>query len=58
MLIIEDHEGVLRHWKIEGDNLILISVKVKEHYGWINSLLNLGDGHIASCSDDKTIKIW
>ena len=58
MLLIGDYYGVLSQWKIEGNNLIFISKKEKAHSGWINYLQNLEDGHIASCSDDKTVKIW
>ena len=51
-------DKIIRQWRIEGDNLILISKKEKAHDGAIYDLLNLGNGHIASCSWDKTIKIW
>ena len=57
-LLTGDQSEVIRQWKIEGDNLILISQKNKAHAKDINVLLNLGDGYIASCSDDNTIKIW
>jgi WD40 repeat protein len=58
MLLTGDAKNVLRQWKIEEDNLILISKRENAHDNWINVLLNLGDGHIASGSDDYTIKIW
>ena len=58
MFLTGDIKNVLRQWKIEGDNLILISKKEKAHSSMINVLLNLGDGHIASGSDDRSIKIW
>ena len=58
MLLTGDASKVLRQWKIEGDNLILVSKKEKAHDGWINVLLNIGNGFIASGSDDKTINIW
>ena len=58
MLLTGDYAEVIRQWKIEGDNLILISQKDKTHDSDINVLLNIGDGHIASGSDDKTIRIW
>ena len=51
-------DKIIRQWRIEGDNLILISKKEKAHDGAITDLLNLGNGHIASCSEDMTIKIW
>ena len=58
MLLTGDWSKVIRQWKIEGDNLTFISSKEKVHNDWINVLLNLGEGHIASGSNDKTIKIW
>ena len=58
MLLTGDESKIIRQWRIEGDNLILISKKEKAHDDDITYLLNLGNGHIASCSFDKTIKIW
>ena len=58
MLLTGDDKKMIRQWRIEGDNLILISKKEKAHDKSIFGLLNLGNGHIASCSGDKTIKIW
>ena len=58
MLLTGDYSETIRQWKIEGDNLILISKKEKTHDYDINVLLNMGNGFIASGSDDKTIKIW
>ncbi len=57
MLLTGDQSKVIRQWKIENDNLILLSKNEKIHDKCIYVLLNLGDGHIASGSDDKTIKI-
>ena len=58
VLLTGDYSKVIRQWKIEGDNLILLSKKEKAHDDDINVLLNLEDGHIASGSDDHTIRIW
>ncbi len=58
MLLTGDYNRVIRQWKIKDDNLILISSKEKAHDDRINVLLNLGNGYIASGSNDKTIKIW
>ena len=58
MLLTGNFSNTIRQWKIEGDNLILISKKEKAHDDYINVLLNLGNGYIASGSNDKTIKIW
>ena len=48
----------LYQWKIEFDNLVLYSKKKNAHKSYINTLLNLGDGHIVSGSEDHTIAIW
>ena len=58
MLLTGDYSETIRQWKIEGDNLILIFKKENTHNDGINVLLNMGNGFIASGSDDKTIKIW
>jgi WD40 repeat protein len=58
MLLTGDFAKIIRQWRIEGDNLILVSKKEKAHDSWITSLVNLGNGHIASGSFDATIKIW
>ena len=58
IILTGDEKSIIREWKIEGDNLILISKKEKAHNNWISSLLNMGNGYIASGSNDKLIKIW
>ena len=58
MLLTGDDERMLRQWKLEGDDLILISKKGNTHNGDIVALLNLGNGYIASCSTDRSVKIW
>ena len=58
MLLTGDNAKIIRQWIIEDDNLILVSKKEKAHDLDIKVLLNLGNGHIASGSFDKTIKIW
>jgi len=58
ILFTGDQNGKIREWKIEGKNLILISIKEDAHNDFIYSLINIGDGHIASGSLDNLIKIW
>ena len=58
MLLTGDCKGNIRQWKIEVDNLILVSKKEKAHDSAITKLLNLGNGNFLSGSEDKTIKIW
>jgi len=58
ILLTGDYNKIIKEWKIEGDNLILISQKEKAHNNYIRYLIKVGNGHIASASEDKTIKIW
>ena len=58
ILLTGDKNKTIKQWKIEGNNLILTSKKKNAHSRDINVLLNIGNGHIASCSDDSLIKIW
>ena len=58
IILTGDSNSIIREWKIEGDNLILISKKEKAHNINIYTLLNMGNGYIASGSLDKSIKIW
>ena len=58
MLLTGDDVKIIRQWKIEGDNLILISKKENAHDNTIGVLLNIGNGFIASGSGDNSIKIW
>jgi len=58
ILFTGDNKGTIRQWKIEEDNLLLISKKEKAHNYSITNLLNIGNGHIASGSFDNSIKIW
>ena len=58
MLLTGDGKGIIRQWKIVENNLILKSIKENAHNNIIYSLINIGDGKIASGSFDKSIKIW
>ena len=58
ILFTGDSNGIIRKWKIEGYNLNLISQKENAHNDNINTLINIGNGHIASGSSDYLIKIW
>ena len=53
----DDNERIIQ-WKIENDNLKLISIKGNAHYNRIYTLLKLGNGLILSGSDDESVKIW
>ena len=57
ILFTGDSNGIIKQWKIEGNNLILISQKENAHNKDIKTLINIGDGHIASGSNDNLIKI-
>ena len=58
MILTGDYSETLRQWKIEGDNLILISKKEQKHNDYIFALLNMGNGFIASGSRFNIINIW
>ena len=58
IILTGDSNLIIREWRIEGDNLVLISKKEKAHNNYIYTLLNMGNGYIASGSYDKSIKIW
>ena len=58
MILNGDNTNIIKQWRIKDDNLILVSKKEYAHDNSIKVLLNLGNGHIASGSWDKTIKIW
>ena len=53
-----DEKSIIRKWKIERGNLVLISKKEKAHDDMILTLINMGNEYIASGSFDKLIKIW
>ena len=58
MILTGGKDKILRQWKIEGDNLKLVSKKENAHDKDINVLINIGNGLIASGSGDHSIKIW
>ena len=58
MFLTGDSKGIIRQWKIEGENIILISQKEKAHGNDVIALIKIGNGHIASGSRDNLIKIW
>jgi WD40 repeat protein len=63
MLLTGDSSNVIRQWRIEGNNLILMSKKENTHDGVVSVLLNKGDGYIVSGSlsgykINSDIKIW
>ena len=57
MIIMGSYSKILYQWKIEGNNLILISKKDNAHNYIISYLIKLGNGYIASASDDTSIYI-
>ena len=57
ILTVDDNERIIQ-WKIENDNLKLISIKEIAHYNRIHTLSKLGNGLILSGSDDESLKIW
>ena len=59
ILLTGDYNKKIKEWKIEGDNLELISTKENAHNNSISTIIKIGDRHILSGSfDDGIIKIW
>ena len=58
MILTGDQNKRIIQWKIENDNLKLISIKENAHDKWINTLSKLGNGLILSGSGDNSVKIW
>jgi len=58
IILTGDSTRKIKQWRIDGDNLILISSKEEAHKNRIWALINLGDGHILSGSYDGEINLW
>ena len=58
IIITGDENKRIIQWKIENDNLKLISIKENAHDNSIYTLSQLGDGLILSGSYDNSVKIW
>ena len=58
ILLTGDQNKRIIQWKIEGDNLQLISKKENAHEDQIYTLSKIGNGLIISGSYDKFVKIW
>ena len=58
MILTGDYNKRIIQWKIENDNLKLISIKENAHENKINTLSKLGNSFILSCSGDNSVKIW
>ena len=58
MILTGDYNKRIIQWKIENDNLKLISIKENAHDNMILTLSKLGNGLILSGSLDNSVKIW
>ena len=58
IFLTADFNKNIKQWRIEGNNLKLISTKENAHDESIWSLIKLRDGHILSGSNNGEIKIW
>ena len=57
-LLTGDDNHKIKQWKIEGDNLILISTKENAHNNNIYTILKIGDNHILTGDHSGEEKIW
>ena len=58
IILTGDEKGRIIQWKIEDNNLILISKKENAHNDKIFTITKLDNGLILSGSRDISIKIW
>ena len=58
MILTGDDNKRIIQWKIENDNLKIISIKENAHDYCISTLTKLGNDLILSGSYDESIKIW
>ena len=58
MLLTVDNNKNIIQWKIEGDNLVMISRKEKASENCIGTILKIGNGLIITGDDSGFIKIW
>ena len=58
MLLTVDNNKIIIQWKIEGDNLVMISRKEKASENCIGTVLKIGDGLIITGDDGGIIKVW
>ena len=58
MILTADQNNRIIQWKIEDDNLKLISIKENAHDDRIYTLSKLSNGLILSGSYDNSVKIW
>ena len=57
-LLTGDYNHKIKQWKIEGDNLVLISTKENAHNNPIYTILKIGDNHILTGDYSGEEKIW
>ena len=59
MILIGDYKGRIKQWKIEGDNVKLISTKENAQDRCVSSLMKFGKGFILSSSfENGGVTIW
>ena len=58
ILTSDENKRIIQWWKIENDNLKIISKKENAHDNEIVTLSKLGNGLILSGSGDNSVKIW
>ena len=57
-LVTCDNNRRIIQWKIEGDDLRLISKKENAHDAWIGTIKKIGNGLIMSGDETGEVKIW
>ena len=58
IILTADYNHRIIQWRIQNDNLVLISKKENAHDNWIGVLKKIGNGHIMSGDAKGEVKIW
>ena len=58
IILTSDSNHKIIQWKIQGDNLTLISKKENAHNAWIGTLKKIGNGLIMTGDGNGEVKIW
>ena len=58
IILTGDSNHRIIQWRIQNDNLVLISKKENAHDNWIGVLKKIGNGLIMSGDGNGEVKIW
>jgi WD repeat-containing protein 48 len=56
-LFTASRDSTIRRWDF-GTGRPACSARFEGHVDWVNGLALVGEGLLASCSSDRTVKLW